>query len=69
MYEVLHEGPFRSVSVARAMLMMFCPDKDVQERAKALLCLPAMSELELPAVPGRPAQRLMEKLGMEIEAA
>ena len=52
----------------RAKLMMFCADKDVQERAKALLCLPAMSELELPAVPGRPAQRLMEKLGMEIEA-
>jgi len=54
-----------SAPIATAIYEVLHEDKDVKERASALLCLPAMSELELPSAPGRPAQMLMKKLGME----
>jgi len=37
---------------------------DVEEKVKSLLCLPPIRELDLPDQTGRPAQRLLGKLGL-----
>ncbi|THH33491.1 hypothetical protein EUX98_g682 [Antrodiella citrinella] len=54
-----------SAPIATAIYEVLHEDKNVRDRASALLCLPAMSELDLPSAPGLPARLLMQKLGME----
>ena len=40
-------------------------DKNVEEKAKWLMALPPVRELDLPDEAGKPAQRLMHKLGYD----
>lgn len=50
--------------IASEVYEVLYEDKDVKERAQALLCLPPVPELDLPEETGKPAARLMKKLGL-----
>ncbi|KIP12544.1 hypothetical protein PHLGIDRAFT_124068 [Phlebiopsis gigantea 11061_1 CR5-6] len=52
-----------SAPIATAVYEVLYEDKDVAARAKVLMSLPPMQELDLPSA-GKPAQRLMKKLGV-----
>lgn len=54
--------------IATAVYEVLYEDKDVATRARDLMSLPAMQELDLPCA-GKPAQRLLEKLGLAGGAA
>lgn len=49
------------------ILMYILSGKNVASRAQELLSLPSIRELDLPSETGKPAQRLMAKLGLDEE--
>ena len=61
---MLYEGQFLSdASVPSSVVKhALVTDADVAEKAKELMSLPPLRELDLPESTGKPAQRLLKKL-------
>lgn len=63
---MLYEGKFLSdASIPSSMVKhALVTDADVAEKAKELMSLPPLHELDLPASTGKHAQQLLKKLGL-----
>lgn len=59
---MLYEGEFLSDVSVPSPMMDLLTDVDVAEKAKELMSLPPLRELDLPACTGKPAQQLLKKL-------
>ncbi len=64
MYDVLYEGTRTNLTEGGDGDPDGLTGRDIKERASELLSLPASPELDLSVESGRPAKRLMEKLGL-----
>lgn len=61
---MLYEGQFLSDTSELPSMVKhgLVTDADVAEKAKELMSLPPLRELDLPASTGKPAQQLLKKL-------